>query len=225
MKPGDVFYDIGANIGVFSIQAARRVEPHGKVYAFEPHSANFARLVENVICNRLQGVVVSCNIPLHSREGFAYFLYESTTPGTANGQLSAILTAGDSRAPAMMSELKYATSIDRLIERGRIVPPHHVKIDIDGNELEVLQGMIRLLQSPQRPRTLQVELNGHRNEEIVTLMQGLGYRLNVKHYSRSAARRMTQSAVEPTSGCNAVFIRSELICPDVRSARPLSKPC
>jgi FkbM family methyltransferase len=225
MKPGDVFYDIGANIGIFSIQAARRVEPHGKVYAFEPHSANFVRLVENVICNSLEGVVVSCNIPLHSREGFAYFHYESTTPGTANGQLSAILTGNDSRAPEVMSELKYATSIDRLIEGGRILPPQHVKIDIDGKELDVLQGMIHLLQSPHRPRTLQVELNGRRNAEIVALMQGMGYRLNVKHYSRSAARRMTRTAVEPTSGCNAIFIRTEPICSDRRPARPLSKTC
>jgi len=65
--------------------------------------------------------------------------------------------------------------------------------------------MIDLLQSPQRPRTLQVELNGHANDEIVALMQGLGYRLAHKHYSRSAARRMAQTTVNPTSGCNAIF--------------------
>lgn len=225
MKPGDVFYDIGANIGVFSIQAARRVEPHGRVYAFEPHSGNFTRLVENVICNSLQKVVVSCNIPVHSREGFAYFCYESTTPGTANSQLSSSLNESDSCTPALMSELKYATSIDRLIEGGKILPAHHVKIDIDGNELEVLRGMIHLLQSPQRPRTLQVELNGHRNDEIVALMQGLGYRFDAKHYSRSAARRLAQTAVEPTSGCNAIFTRTELIPADRRSAHPSVKPC
>ena len=225
MRPGDVFYDIGANIGVFSIQAARRVEPNGKVYAFEPHSANFARLVENVICNRLQDVVVSCNIPLYSKEGFAYFHYDSTTPGTANSQLSCTLNESDSRASAVMAELKYATSIDRLIEGSKILPPHHVKIDIDGNELEVLQGMIHLLQSPRRPRTLQVELNGHRNDEIVALMQGLGYRLASKHYSRSAARRVAQTAVEPTSGCNAIFYPTELVCPDPRLIHPLSQAC
>jgi FkbM family methyltransferase len=208
MKPGDVFYDIGANIGVFSIQAARRVEPHGKVYAFEPHSANFARLVENVICNRLQEVVVSCNIPLHSAEGFAYFNYESTTPGTSNSQLSSVLNESGGRSSAVMSELKYATSIDRLIEAGKIVPAQHVKIDIDGNEVEVLQGMIHMLQSPKRPCTLQVELNGHRNDEIVALMQDLGYRLAKKHYSRSAARRRVQTGINPTIGCNAIFYRN-----------------
>lgn len=205
VNSGEIFYDIGANIGVFSIQAARRVEPRGKVYAFEPHTANFVRLVENIICNSLQDVVVSCNIPLHCSEGFVYFHYESITPGTSNSQLSYPIHDSDCRTPLIMSELKYATSIDRLIEGGRILPAHHVKIDIDGNELEVLQGMIDLLQSPQRPRTLQVELNGHRNDEIVALLQGLGYRLSHKHYSRSAARRMAQTSVDPVSGCNAIF--------------------
>jgi FkbM family methyltransferase len=205
VKPGDVFYDIGANIGVFSIQAARRVEPHGKIYAFEPHSANFARLVENIICNGLQEVVISCNIPLHSSEGFAYFNYESITPGTSNSQLSCSSNKNGSCAPAVMSELKYSTSIDRLIEAGKILPAHHIKIDIDGNELEVLRGMLHLLQSSQRPLSVQVELNGHRNAEIMTLMQALGYRLAEKHYSRSAARRMAQTALDPIRGCNAIF--------------------
>jgi FkbM family methyltransferase len=207
IKPGEVFYDIGANIGVYSIQAARLVEPHGKVYAFEPHSANFTRLIENVICNSLQDVVVSCNIPLNSNEGFAYFKYDSTTPGTSNSQLSTGSNESESRAPNVLSELKYTTSIDRLIESGTILPAHHVKIDIDGNELEVLYGMTHLLGSPQRPRTLQVELNGHRNDAIVALMHDLGYHLADKHLSRSAARRLTQTTADLESGCNAIFRR------------------
>jgi hypothetical protein len=67
VKPGDVFYDIGANIGVYSIMAARRVGETGRVFAFEPHSGNFSRLLilqryffidnPNHICyRRTQGV-------------------------------------------------------------------------------------------------------------------------------------------------------------------------
>ena len=204
-KPGQIFYDIGANIGIFSIQAARRMEPNGKVYAFEPHSANFTRLVENISCNGLKGVVIPCNFPLQSREGFAYFNYESTMPGSSNSQLSSSLNESDSCQPTVMAELKYATSIDRLIECGIILPAHHVKIDIDGNELDVLKGMTGFLKSPQRARTVQVELNGHRNDEIYELMQDLGYRLADKHYSRSATRRLAQTGIEPESGCNAIF--------------------
>jgi FkbM family methyltransferase len=207
-KPGEVFYDIGANIGIFSIQAARGMGPGGKVYAFEPHSANFTRLVENISCNGLQEVVIPCNFPLNSREGFAYFNYDSTDPGSSNSQLSSSLEEPDTSRPAAMAELKYATSIDRLIESGTILPAHHVKIDIDGKELDVLKGMINFLKSPKRPRTVQVELNGHGNDDIFGLMEGLGYRLSEKHYSRSATRRLAQTGVEPESGCNAIFLRN-----------------
>ncbi|MGE5256304.1 MAG: FkbM family methyltransferase, partial [Hyphomicrobiales bacterium] len=127
---------------------------------------------------------------------------------SSNSQLSCSLNEGDSGRPMTMAELKYATSIDRLIESGTILPAHHVKIDIDGQELDVLIGMINFLKSPRRPRTVQVELNGHGNDEIFGLMEGLGYRLSGKHYSRSATRRLAQTGVEPESGCNAIFLRS-----------------
>jgi FkbM family methyltransferase len=175
------------------------------VYAFEPHSANFTRLVENVACNCLQQVVIPCSLPLHSKNGFAHFNYDSTMPGSSNSQLSSSSNVGNSCQLDAIAELKYATSIDRLIESGTILPAHHVKIDIDGNELDVLRGMTNFLKSSRRPRTVQVELNGHQNDEIYALMQDSGYRLAAKHYSRSATRRLAQTGVEPESGCNAIF--------------------
>lgn len=73
----------------------------------------------------------------------------------------------------------------------------------------MLRGMTNFLKSPKRPRTVQVELNGHGNDEIFSLMQNPGYRLADKHYSRSATRRLAQTGVEPQSGCNVIFLRSE----------------
>jgi FkbM family methyltransferase len=200
IKPGDVFYDIGANIGIFSIFAARHMEPGGKLYAFEPHAANFARLMENIACNELQGVVFPCNLPLHSTEGFGYFNYESILPGSSNSQF-----LDQDRTPRSMSELKYAVSVDRLIEAGHVAAPHHVKIDVDGNELEVLRGMSRLLESPDHPRSIQVELNDGLGEQVVAFLERVGYRLTRKHYTRSAVRRQAQTSIAPESGCNGVF--------------------
>src|SRR6266496_451229 len=56
LRPGDVFVDVGANIGLFTLIAASRVGPTGKVIAFEPTSETYERLVGNVRLNRLRNV-------------------------------------------------------------------------------------------------------------------------------------------------------------------------
>src|SRR5262245_46805271 len=57
VQAGEVFYDIGANIGLYTLLAARRVGPQGMVYAFEPHVANVQSLLANVALNELSGCV------------------------------------------------------------------------------------------------------------------------------------------------------------------------
>jgi predicted RNA methylase len=58
IQPGEVFYDLGANIGLFSLMAARLVGASGEVYSFEPDPVNAARLRRNVAQNRLTNVTV-----------------------------------------------------------------------------------------------------------------------------------------------------------------------
>jgi hypothetical protein len=80
VKAGQVFYDIGANIGIYSILAAKYVGGVGRVYAFEPHNANFSRLLDNIAANGLGEIVVPCNLALYSRDEF-FALRLSDRPG------------------------------------------------------------------------------------------------------------------------------------------------
>jgi FkbM family methyltransferase len=207
VRRGQVVYDIGANIGVYTILAARQAGPNGKVYAFEPHAANFTRLIDNLIRNNLQDVVIPCSVALDAEAGFSHFNYDSANAGTSNSQFSA--SGGAMQAPGSeIAELKYATTIDRLMESGRIAAPHHIKIDVDGNEYRILQGMARLLGSPAAPLTVQVELNEPHTGEILAFLQARHYALIEKHYTRSAARRMEQTGEHQAEGCNAIFRRA-----------------
>ena len=208
VQRGQVVYDIGANIGVYTILAARQAGPNGKVYAFEPHAANFTRLIDNVIRNNLQDVVVPCSVALDAEAGFSHFNYDSANAGTSNSQFSADSGAAMQPHGSEIAELKYATTIDQLMESGRIASPHHIKIDVDGNEHRILQGMARLLGSSAAPLTIQVELNEPHTAAITALLQAHRYALIEKHYTRSAARRIEQTGEKQTEGCNAIFRRT-----------------
>lgn len=68
LRPGDVVLDVGANVGLTTLVAARAVGEGGKVYAFEPHPAVFAFLKDNLALNGAANVVAE-NVALGDREG------------------------------------------------------------------------------------------------------------------------------------------------------------
>ena len=205
VQPGQIFYDIGANIGVYTILAARRLSPDGRVYAFEPHVGNHASLLKNILLNDLQEVVIPCSFALHSEEDFANFRYNSANPGVSDNQFAAAMPRKDNTQASLLTELKFGTTIDSLLERGVIQYPHHVKIDVDGNEYLILQGMTELLAHPKAPLTIQVELNEPHAEKIVELFKQQHYNLDERHYSRSSMRRINYTGSTKQATCNAIF--------------------
>jgi FkbM family methyltransferase len=83
VRPGEVFYDVGANIGIYTVMAGRQVGASGRVLAFEPHSPTFACLIQNILANDLEEVVSPCNFALSDREGYLPFNYQSSAPAAA----------------------------------------------------------------------------------------------------------------------------------------------
>ncbi len=205
VQAGEVFYDIGANIGLYTILAGRRVGPQGRVYGFEPHGPTFARLLDNVALNGLQDVVTPCSAALHDQPGFFAFNYVSAAAGSADSQLATSRGAAETQYRPQIAELKYATSIDAMLETGALPPPHHVKLDVDGNELLVLRGMARLLRSPDRPRSIQVEINQRHQGEIAPFMADHGYELTLKHYTRSGLKKIARGEDPEGYAYNAIF--------------------
>src|SRR5215831_5120059 len=81
LQNDDVFYDVGANIGLYALFAAK-LRPQCRVYAFEPESHNFSSLCRNVLLNRLDNVV-PCGFPLSDHEGFELLHVYGLEPGAA----------------------------------------------------------------------------------------------------------------------------------------------
>lgn len=143
VQPGQTAVDIGANIGYYTLLVAARVGPGGHVYAFEPETDNIALLQRNVARRRLDNVTVvpqavsSASGPLN--------LYRSTFhPGDHR-----TVDPGDGRPRVTIS----ATSLDDYFA-ARPGPIHFIKVDVQGAEGMVLDGMRQLLDDLHRTGSL-----------------------------------------------------------------------
>jgi FkbM family methyltransferase len=205
VHPGDVFYDIGANIGLYTLVAARRVGDDGLVCAFEPHGANVMNLMHNVAENGLNARVKIVSAALNDSKGFFPFDYRSAEPGSALSRLESEGAVGDEFAP-VFSEVKYATTVDALIADGVIPPAQLVKIDVDGNEPLVLRGMSEHLSGARRPRAVQIEIDPEVREPVHALMDGYGY-VAAERHDTMGGRALVDSGRDPDQVVHNVVFR------------------
>jgi FkbM family methyltransferase len=166
LEPGQVVYDIGANIGFFTIICSRLVGPQGRVYAFEPMPQNAVTLRHNVALNALGNTVV-IEKAAASSSGTAELLVSEWSA------FHALNVAGVSPPERSHDRITVETvTLDDFASTTGARPPDVVKIDVEGAELEVIKGMSALLAS-SRPLVI-CELHGT-NEDFLRLIQAQGY--------------------------------------------------
>jgi FkbM family methyltransferase len=164
LAPGAVFYDVGANIGFFTILGARLVGPQGRVVAFEPVPACARAVARNIAIN-----------------GFENADVREQAVGAAGGR-ERLLVVGEASWSHLASTGRHAdvrdeldvavVAIDDLVGAGAIPPPDVVKIDTEGAELQALAGMRATIER-HRPAIV-CELHDT-NEPFAALMDELGY--------------------------------------------------
>jgi FkbM family methyltransferase len=206
VRAGDIFMDIGANIGIYTLAAAHRVGKTGKVYAFEPHKMNGVTLLRNLAASGLADRVDFFACALSDASGVLPFNYASLASASSGSQLGHTRVAGASRDfKPVAREMLAAITVDELIAGGTIKAPNLVKIDVDGNEIKILQGMKKLLSGKDRPRALQVELNIGEQEEIASYLADCGYALAERHHTRPGERRLKSGIPLEKVAHNAIF--------------------
>ncbi len=142
LRPGDVFVDIGANLGLMSIHAAALVHENGTVISFEPSPEISYRLRENLILNSVKNVEVH-QVALGA-ECKSAILYKY--PEVNIGANSLVCSRGGVRE-AEVTVVRLADCLSSQC-RNRV---RLVKIDVEGYELQVLQGARELLSGESRP--------------------------------------------------------------------------
>ena len=179
---GDVLYDIGANVGTFSLVAARHRQ--ARVIAFEPGYSSFARLCDNIQLNGCQHMIVPVPIPLADKSGIFGFKYRTVDAGQSRHKLKPDTWRfrGPTPGAARYEQPVLAMTLDELVSTFQLPEPHHLKIDVDGAEGRVLAGARRTLKSATL-RSVLIEADETQWPRVVALLDKAGLALE-KHIGR-----------------------------------------
>ena len=161
VKPRDVVYDIGANVGFFTVILARLVGHGGVVAAFEPLPASARAAQHNADLNGFTHVKILPRAVGRRAGTVKLELQQEST--------WARLATDGTPGPTVDVEM---VAIDSLVADGTLAPPQVMKIDVEGAELEVMEGMRDTIVR-HRPLIL-CEMHG-KNAEFAALMETLGY--------------------------------------------------
>jgi FkbM family methyltransferase len=148
LEEGQVFLDIGANIGFYSLFAARKVGPSGRVFSFEPDPMTFESLDRSVRRNGF-GWVTRLNMALSDREGEMPFF--TVSDGSAHSLVPEIERRADRYSGQVPVRV---TRLDDLTREGTLDVPRIdlVKIDVEGEEPRTVAGMKATLEKFAFPR-------------------------------------------------------------------------
>ena len=132
----DIFYDIGSNVGMFSIYAASR---NIKTYSFEPHPANLNVLLYNLHLNKVCKKIIVLPIALNADNEISNIQFRDLTAGVAKNNIT---------NKNIGNELNFnliTFNLNELSKLSNFEKPTKVKIDVDGLEYQILMGGSNIL--------------------------------------------------------------------------------
>jgi FkbM family methyltransferase len=173
LMPGDVFVDVGANIGLYSLVASRLVGGSGQVYAFEPYSDSFLQLSHHITVNKIQNVIAEKQAV---SSGISGIQLRGSVSNHNSGMVSQFHAHGDlvETVASISLDMYKSTHIPRTIRL--------IKMDIEGGEGEALKGMKNIL-TTDRPILL-IELDDRLLEKAGTTSKSIVNWLEQLHYLR-----------------------------------------
>ncbi|MDD5146062.1 MAG: FkbM family methyltransferase [Candidatus Pacebacteria bacterium] len=168
-----VFYDIGANVGAYSLIAASLMGDSGSVVSFEPAYFNFYKLNENIRINKLNEKIIALNLALTDKNSLLNFSFSNIESGSAQ----------DSKNEVIYRTFVAAMTLDNAIDYYHLPFPEHIKIDIDNGELELLVGGQETFANSEI-KTVMIEIDESEGSlkaaKVYEYFLSLGFKLNEK---------------------------------------------
>ncbi len=175
MKQGEVLYDIGANMGGYTVWAGR----HGvKVYSFEPEASNYALLCRNIELNKIEATAFCAAL---SDENKISTIYLSTQDPGGSCNSFGESVGPDLRPRGSIHQGAMGYRLDSITKQ--LPKPDHIKIDVDGLEHKVIEGAKELLEAGT-VKSILMEVNTNLPEHIgmIETVKAYGY-----HFDESQA--------------------------------------
>ncbi len=174
-----VFIDIGANIGLFSLYAAKK---NHKVIAIEPESLNFACLNLNIKDNNLNDKINAFPIALNNKFEISNLNLSVMKFGGSGSTFDRQINDQGVYFDPIYKQGSISFSLDDFLDRTRNIP-NYIKIDVDGNELRVIQGMTETLRKNQL-KSICIELNPDfaEHQQVLKILNGIFKKFKRNHW-------------------------------------------
>jgi len=189
----DVMFDVGANVGTYSLWAAKTRK--AKVFAIEPEALNFAILNKNIFHNKIHNYIAAYCLAVSDGFYLDHLNLSSFSAGNALHGFGKAVTTVDALAEGFQEftpahvQGSVSMSIDQMVDGGFPVPKH-IKVDIDGYEDKVIKGAEKTLEK-RETASLLIETNQNMESHLgfVSYLEGLGYSIDDKDAMNYIFRR------------------------------------
>lgn len=176
IKEDDTVYDIGANVGIYSLYSA--IKRKARVLSFEPESSNYVMLNRNIYINKISNIVTAYNIALHNENKLSLLHLGEVRTGASGHTFDDKEDMYHQEFTPEFSQGVVGFTLDSFIEQFDVPFPNHIKIDVDGNEDKIFEGMQNTLKD-ERLKSVLVELyvEGDRHKKVLEEFENLGYKI------------------------------------------------
>jgi FkbM family methyltransferase len=169
-----IFWDIGANVGVYSLYAGLRGDT--RVVAFEPAAVNYFLLAANCELNQMDARIDSLQLGVGGERGLRHLEVSQFAPGDS------FSFRGKADRPRAGRQASLILSIDELVEGYGLPCPNYIKIDVPALSDDIVAGASRTLQNPEL-REVHIEINPEsiRGRRIRGMFEAAGLELSKRH--------------------------------------------
>ena len=186
-KKNKVFFDIGANVGMYTVFAS--IYSEVKVYSFEPESNNYQILNQNIYLNNLSKQVTAYPFGISNINSITKLNLSKWIKGGSHSTVGEKLDHNLKEFNPVFEQGTLSITLDELINKYQLPVPNYLKIDVDGIEYKIIESSQDTLKNKKLESVL-IEINAQRKEDgkIIETLEKKGFKYN-KEQVKSATRK------------------------------------